>query len=206
MIEWEVIVLNNSSSSLFLIFISVLILNMLLIFFGLYSSFFDVTDTTLIAGIIAFFGAVIGGYITLLGVRKTIDHNNKIEKYKIFIAQHQAIVATIRLFAKAQGRMWEMWSLTHEPYKECNAMFREELNRSSGILDTATLASERVYQSLYNFNEFIDIEYGFYLTDEKMPEDTELYERLGTLTGNCMKILEEERKRLRQEIATTHPN
>lgn len=60
-------------------FISLLILNMLIIFFGVYTYFFNVKDYTLIAGIIAFIGAIIGGYITLMGVRQTIEASVKIE-------------------------------------------------------------------------------------------------------------------------------
>ena len=53
---------------------------MLLIFFGVFSYFFDVKDYTIIAGIIAFVGAVIGGTITLVGVNKTLLENRRRER------------------------------------------------------------------------------------------------------------------------------
>lgn len=53
--------------------IVILILDMVLMFSGIYSYHFKVEDLTLIAGIISFFGAIIGGVITLLGVKLTID-------------------------------------------------------------------------------------------------------------------------------------
>ncbi|QPA52743.1 hypothetical protein [Lysinibacillus sphaericus] len=69
--------MNKIISSMYISFITLLILNMLIIFFGVYSYFFNVDDYTLIAGIIAFFGAIIGGSITLVGVSNTIQENRR---------------------------------------------------------------------------------------------------------------------------------
>lgn len=48
---------------------------------GIISIFF-VDKEAIIAGVIAFFGAVIGGSITLVGVSKTINENRKDERIK----------------------------------------------------------------------------------------------------------------------------
>ena len=74
--------MNNIKSSMFITFISLLILNMLIIFFGVYSYFFSVKDYTLIAGIIAFWGAIIGGYLTWRGVEYNIEHQKAKDRYK----------------------------------------------------------------------------------------------------------------------------
>lgn len=79
---WEVVNLNNTNSSMFIIFISILILNMLIIFFGIYTYFFNVSDYTLIAGIIGFCGAIIGGYLTWRGVEYNIEHQKAKDRYK----------------------------------------------------------------------------------------------------------------------------
>jgi len=55
---------------------------MLIIFFGVYSYFFSVKDYTLIAGIIAFWGAIIGGYLTWRGVEYNIKHQKAKDRYK----------------------------------------------------------------------------------------------------------------------------
>ena len=54
------------------------------IFIVLYN-FYDVSDT-LIAGIISFFGAIIGGSITLLGVNRTIQNSRREEEMNRIIS------------------------------------------------------------------------------------------------------------------------
>lgn len=55
---------------------------MLIIFCGLYSYFFNVRDYTVIAGIIAFFGAIIGGYLTWSGVKYNLEHQREKDRYE----------------------------------------------------------------------------------------------------------------------------
>ncbi|MEK5070521.1 hypothetical protein [Sporosarcina sp. FSL K6-1508] len=64
----------------FIIVISIILMNLLLCG-GIISMFF-VDKEAIIAGVIAFFGAVIGGSITLMGVSKTIKENRKGERIK----------------------------------------------------------------------------------------------------------------------------
>lgn len=59
----------------YLILISILLAD-LLIYTGLIKIFFDGSDT-IIAGVIGFVGAVLGGVITYRGVNKTLKHRNR---------------------------------------------------------------------------------------------------------------------------------
>lgn len=77
--------MNTKKDSYFIAFVSLLILNMLLIFIGVCSYFFSVKDYTIIAGIIAFFGAIIGGTITLVGVNRTIKDGRVRDKHKVYL-------------------------------------------------------------------------------------------------------------------------
>lgn len=78
--------MHTKRDSFFIGFISLLIMVLLLIFFGIFSYFFSVEDYTLIAGIIGFFGAIIGGTLTLVGVRITL---NKQEETRQIEKEHQ---------------------------------------------------------------------------------------------------------------------
>ncbi|WP_418302459.1 hypothetical protein [Lysinibacillus fusiformis] len=66
---------------------------MVLIFTGVFISLFSIKDYTIIAGLIGFVGAIIGGSITLIGVRMTIkearrkDELEKIEE-KVFAGEY----------------------------------------------------------------------------------------------------------------------
>ena len=64
----------------YIIIISIILMNLLLC--GGIISIFFVDKEAIIAGVIAFFGAVIGGSITLVGVSKTINENRKGERIK----------------------------------------------------------------------------------------------------------------------------
>jgi len=64
----------------YIIIISIILMNILLC--GGIISIFFVDKEAIIAGVIAFFGAVIGGSITLVGVSKTINENRKGERIK----------------------------------------------------------------------------------------------------------------------------
>ncbi|MFJ8513403.1 hypothetical protein [Lysinibacillus xylanilyticus] len=184
--EWSVIALTTLST---------------LMIIGMIFIEFEAIDTTLLAGIIAFVGAVFGGLITLKGVKKSIDHSNKIEKYKVLIAQHQATVSIIKMFEIARGEVWKMCDLVHAPYKDCNEMFRDSLSKNNGILDTAILSTDIVYEALYSLFEYIDGEYGLFITDENIGSNEFLYERLNSNMSKCLKVLEIERRRLKNEIA-----
>lgn len=57
---------------------------MTLLIMGMVLIEFETLDTTLVAGIIAFWGAIIGGSITLIGVNKTIKDGRRRDKIKFY--------------------------------------------------------------------------------------------------------------------------
>ncbi len=91
MIEGEVLILKNLKGIMQITFFSLLILNMLLIFSGIFSHFFSVKDYTLIAGIIAFIGAIIGGSITLIGVKMTIENEKRRDEIRSIPSKIRAV-------------------------------------------------------------------------------------------------------------------
>ncbi|MGE7922363.1 hypothetical protein ACQKND_04150 [Viridibacillus arvi] len=185
------------------IIITSLVLMDLLIFGGILYKFYNF-DSTIIAAIIAFFGAIIGGYITLIGVRSTIEDNNKRDLYKSLIKQHEAIVKTIKLFSAVRGEVWK-YHFDHVPYARCNIMIKEALEITDGIIDTGTRATEKVYDTLVEYNQHIDHEFGLIFQDDSIAPDKDLYHDIERRNNKCMEILVSERTRIQQKIYKNHP-
>lgn len=74
------------------VFIITLLLSLMI--FGMVVIEFEALDTTIVAGIIAFIGAVLGGGITLVGVQKTITANREsdIRREKIDYSSKRELV------------------------------------------------------------------------------------------------------------------
>ncbi len=124
MIGWEVVNLNKIISSMYISFITLLILNMLIIFFGVYSYFFNVDDYTLIAGIIAFFGAIIGGSITLVGVSNTIQENRRKDNQE--------------KYERASYLFVELLPFINKVYSSINSLNEDEFNsKKQEVIDCA---------------------------------------------------------------------
>lgn len=163
-IEWEVVNLNNVKSSMFITFISLLILNMLIIFFGLYSYFFEVKDYTLIAGIIAFGGAIIGGSITLIGVQKTIEANHKVEKHKKLNDQLMFLLPLQREIEEISDYIHEEYNLNHMSIKEILKDVLKSLDKKNNLYDYAQKGNLEAYFTLILFDQvaFEIYEFGHY--------------------------------------------
>ena len=93
MIEWEVRskLLNRKIEMINVLVLSVIFLTMVVIFYGVITYFFSISDHTLFAGIIGFCGAVIGGGITLLGVNKTLNEQRRKEDIRALELKYFAI-------------------------------------------------------------------------------------------------------------------
>lgn len=118
---------------------------------------FEALDTTLLAGIIAFVGAIIGGSITLIGVNKTIEFTRKEENLKKIpdrIIIIEKIIQKLKNF-KSNLEITRRYDITanisntHENIK--HVLWEEALIRD------AILVSPKVYQQLKNFSVSIDI-------------------------------------------------
>lgn len=148
--------MNNVKSSMFITFISLLILNMLIIFFGLYSYFFKVKDYTLIAGIIAFGGAIIGGSITLIGVQKTIEANHKVEKHKKLNDQLMFLLPLQREIEEISDYIHEEYNLNHTSIKEILKDVRKSLDKKNNLYDYAQKGNLEAYFTLIDIKELFD--------------------------------------------------
>lgn len=128
-----------------------------LIIFGMVFIEFGAIDTTLVAGIIAFVGAIIGGFLTLLGVRKTIKNGNEIESYKILVEQYQASLKATRMFIDATNALIKNYNECKGSYNELLEKLIEKFNKVEGILDSATLSTDFVYNSIAEYYDFLQV-------------------------------------------------
>lgn len=71
----------------YIMLLSVILVNALLIT-GMMKMFFD-WSPTILAGVIAFIGAIIGGSITLMGVNKTIQEGRRKEELESYLLKLQ---------------------------------------------------------------------------------------------------------------------
>lgn len=187
----------------FYFLISFLVLVDLLIFGAVLYIFYKL-DSTIIGSIIGFFGSIIGGFVTLLGVNRTIESGNKKAYYSGLLVQHTATIKTIKMFANMAGGFWSD-DFEHTPYREAIEDIRGALGGTNGIVDLAANASEYVFEAIDNFDQYIESEYGFLLTDTFEKREAIAYRDTSTKINKCMEQLVEERKRLRREIQRNHP-
>ena len=112
-------------------------------------------DTTIIAGVIAFVGAIIGGAITLLGVRKTLDNNNLHEERRankealMYLYPFQRELDSIHesiMFNYIENRV-----SAEEVVRECYRRFSYE----SKMYEYAQRSSLELYNHLLMFKENI---------------------------------------------------
>lgn len=192
-IEWEVVELNIKKESYFIAFISILIINMLLIFLGVFSYFFDIKDYTLIAGIIAFFGAIIGGFITLVGVRITINENQKIN-FKNRIPEKVINAEKIR---KLYNQMHGLYFLNDKEIEKVNPHLAKEkiirLYKENDIDSIALSVSPEAYKDAKCVRDTIDLITLAYFqkihNEEIELTEPEKYELKKELINDCDQII-----------------
>lgn len=135
--EWEVLFLKNTRIIFSVVFGSLLTLNMLIIFFGLYSYFFNVKDFTLIAGIIAFVGAIIGGVVTYMGVNLTITNEKNKETIKEAKTDYINLHHLLKLVENHTEEINFMHFEDHVPLDEMLRDFRKALAVDGDIYKTS---------------------------------------------------------------------
>lgn len=185
-----------SYSFIVLLLIFVMLLVTILISYIVYNTFTD--WETIIAGCIGFVGAILGGLITLFGVKITINHNNEKEQHKTLIKQHQTLLKIILTIEDLKTQGGILWNY-HAHYRDCNHMFRDSLINS--LLELSLESTELVYEKVYEFYEYIDYQHGFFARDLELSQDIEeLYlfneKKCNELIGD-LKI---ESKRIREVI------
>lgn len=188
----------------FYFLISFLILIDILIFGGTLFVFYKF-DATILGSIIGFVGTIIGGFITMLGVRATIDAGNKQTYYNSLLSQYAATVQTIKKFANMTGCYWEQGNSDHYPYNEAVGSIRAALGGTNGIMDVAANATPNVFETIDEFDQYIEFEYGLMIEDSFEKRDSYAYHDTQNKINSCMEKLIEERKRLRKEIQENHP-
>ncbi len=141
MIEWEVFIMKEISE---LTVITITALTTLLIM-GMVLIEFKTLDTTLLAGIIAFVGAVIGGSITLIGVNKTIENNNLSKKINDAPIKLEKIAYNIRFLKE----LWKNFNfLGMDIFQKPNDTYKmaEKLIRESNFIELSAGISPQLYK------------------------------------------------------------
>lgn len=176
--------MNIKKDSYFIAFIALLILNMLLIFFGLYSYFFSVSDYTLIAGIIAFIGAIIGGIITYAGVRLTILNEKNKETIREAKADFINLHHLLKLVENHTYNMSFMHFEDHVPLNELLKDFREALSVEGDIYKTSIQLLD-IYPFIMRIDSLVEfISERFYQDGEiEGKTDSDLYFEIIKLYG-----------------------
>lgn len=139
--EWSVIALTTLTT---------------LLTIGLVLLEFETIDTTLLAGIIAFVGAIIGGMITLIGVKRTIESNRLIENQKKIKEELMFLYPLQREVEEIHEYNWFEYNDNHAPYEEILNYVQKRLSIKSKLYDYAQRGSLEVYAELIKIKDFYD--------------------------------------------------
>jgi len=157
-------------------------------------------SATVLAGMLGFVGAIIGGTITWLGVNKTIENSNKIEKNKLLKAEYEANMQTIRVFGKMVGDIWEHTNEFHSPYKEILECCRVALDGTGGLLDIAIKSSEKTFKIIEELWVFVENDYGLIINQGYSESYQYMYSPLEKKITTALKQLKEEKKNLQRMV------
>lgn len=178
------------------------LLAVIIMYAGLIKMFFDMNET-IIAGVIAFIGAVIGGAITLVGVKMTIDQTNEKEmESKLHLRKH-AIDRTMNQLIDAREMLLHR-KYEGESFEGAVGYFLRSLKEVGGIIDSAAESSRNVYQSVLNIELFLDqIRYNqeFYQRPDK-----EKFAIFNNEVSNCLLFLGKQKLEMINELQQRHPN
>lgn len=185
-----------------LTFFSLLILNMLLVFCGIFSYFFSVEDYTLIAGIIAFIGAIIGGSITLIGVKMTINSAKEKETLENLHARKHALDKTIDQLIKAREEIYQR-RRKGDTFDGAIGGLILSLVKTNGIIDSVALSSRKAYEIVLRFDNHLsklrlDREMREYLDDVK-------YYSLDVEFSKCIDCLKKEKEKIINSLLEKYP-
>lgn len=117
---------------------------------------FEKIDTTLLAGIIAFVGAIIGGFITLIGVKRTIESNRLIENQKKIKEELMFLYPLQREVEEINEYIWFEYNENHASYQEILKYVQKHLSIKRKLYDYAQRGSLEVYAELIKIKDFYD--------------------------------------------------
>ena len=162
---------------------------------------------TIVAAIIAFVGAIIGGSLTLIGVNKTIQHNNEKEEQQILMIQYKTLIKSIKSMDVVRNEITES-QLSNVPFSACRQLITEMFDKTGGILDSSVENNEIVYEVIYKLYKYVcSINADYILPIHvKSSNDNDLYNSLYNKIIEVIEILENERVRLRVNINKSQLN
>ena len=145
----------------YILIVSIFLAN-LIIYSGLIKLFFN-GDSTIIAGVIAFIGAVIGGMIAYLGVNKTLEHRNR----ELFLHNATEKLMLLEILSDNYSeyvKKVENWENGLNNHFKIESQDRIDEVREISLRETRSLIIEIVKQlkvdkeSMYKSMEYIEIE------------------------------------------------
>lgn len=121
--------------------VSILLIDILFLA-GLIKVFFK-WDSTIIAGVIAFIGAIMGGYITYLGVNKTLEHRDR----ELFLSDATEKLMNMEILTDTYKPYLNMMFFYEysTPKEHVNALILQEVKKfSQQLMDD----KEKIYKSM----------------------------------------------------------
>jgi len=163
---------------------------------------FKTLDTTLLAGIIAFVGAIIGGSITLIGVKMTLENAKEKDELNNLHARKHALDKTIIELSKARDSIYRN-KRQKKSFEGALGGMISSFVHNNGILDNAASSSRKVYGTVLKLDNYID----------KLRWDKELrdytddikYYLLEVELNICIHNLREEKQVMINKLLEKHP-
>lgn len=164
--------------------------------------FYDWKDT-IVAAIIAFVGAIIGGSITLIGVKMTINNAKKQEESANLHFRKKALDITINKLSEANDKIYRFRRQKQE-FEGALGGLINSLDNTNGIIDNAVISSKNAYQSIIKLDYFVrklrwEKEYQNLHNDYK-------YYLLDIEIIKCFQELDKERQQILSKILEKHSN
>ncbi len=184
---------------LLLVFTALLLV--ILLSYLVYNTFGD--WETIIAGCIGFVGAVLGGLITLIGVKMTINHTKEKEILENLHFRKHALDKTISRLTDAKNVFNEFRREAHL-FEFALSSFLNMIDETDGIIDHAATSSKKVYESIIKLDESIRK----LMWEKEYSEltDGEKYYLLDVYLLQCFIELDMERQGILSKILEKHPS
>lgn len=179
----------------FVMLISVLLVNILLVT-GIMKLFFG-WDSAILAGVIAFIGAIIGGSITLIGVNKTIHENRKEEELK-------TIITNLKYIEELDYKLYGLFDSLHYPLVDfTRARKMTELKKIRNKVTSLSNSPEvfvlgnRVNKSIHDLGSLVAEYELIVMVKDSVEED--IFKEIQYQVASCFGVMDIQRDELRLE-------